>query len=118
MTENVLNKNRNGMAMLLILLGGILGGLIGAGLCISASPDNGFLGFAAVVLFLIAAVCLFLLSGLKILKPQEALVLTLFGKYIHPEGRRLLLGQSLLLRREPRRRNHAEPERRRKGCPA
>lgn len=82
MTENVLNKNRNGMAMLLILLGGILGGLIGAGLCISASPDNGFLGFAAVVLFLIAAVCLFLLSGLKILKPQEALVLTLFGKYI------------------------------------
>ena len=58
MTEKVLNKNRNGMAMLLLLIAVTV------------------LGLAAAV---VALVCL---GGLKVLKPQEALVLTLFGNYV------------------------------------
>lgn len=82
MTEKILNKNRNGMAMLLILLGCIFGGLVVGIACLTGSADNGWLaipGVACVLLAFVACVCL---SGLKVLKPQEALVLTLFGKYV------------------------------------
>ena len=79
MTEIVLNKSRNGMAMLLIFLAGGIGSLIAFLFCISASTWNGWFSLAGIVFLLCALVCLFLLSGLKILKPQEALVLTLFG---------------------------------------
>ena len=82
MTEIVLNKSRNGLAMLLILLAGGIGSLIAFLFCISTSTWNGWFSLAGIVFLLCALVCLFLLSGLKILKPQEALVLTLFGKYV------------------------------------
>ena len=80
MTEKVLNKNRNGMAMLLILLAVIVGGitLVGFGLS-SGGGMNGVLGVLGLFASIAAIVCL---SGLKVLKPQEALVLTLFGKYV------------------------------------
>ncbi len=80
MTEKILNKNRNGMKMLLLLLVGILGGL-GA---FVVGGTLGFYSFAAIgILGLpIAMVCLVCLGGLKVLKPQEALVLTLFGEYV------------------------------------
>ncbi len=80
MTEKVLNKNRNGMVMLLVLLAGTIGGIGAAALGASV----GFYGIAGVgILGLpIAIVSLVCMAGLKVLKPQEALVLTLFGKYI------------------------------------
>ena len=46
---------------------------------------------------------IFLFCGLKT-QAQEALVLTLFGDYGHPEGPGLLLGKPLLHRRQPGRR--------------
>ena len=80
MTEKVLNKNRNGMAMLLILLLGIFGGL---GIFVLGISLAGVLNVIVGILgLIIALVSGFMMAGLKVLRPQEALVLTLFGKYI------------------------------------
>ena len=82
MTEKVLNKNRNGMVMLFVLLAGIIGGL-GLGIyCLAGTVYFGWLAIPGVACLLLSVVSLVCLSGLKVLKPQEALVLTLFGKYI------------------------------------
>jgi len=82
MTEKVLDKNGNGMKMLLLLGLGILGGFGGGGYLLAGSAYFGFLAIPGVLLFLLAPVCLVCLTGLHVLKPQEALVLTLFGKYV------------------------------------
>ena len=82
MTEKVLFKNGNGMKMLLILLLGIVGGFIGGGYLLAGSAYFGFLAIPGVLLFLCAGASLVCLTGLHVLKPQEALVLTLFGKYV------------------------------------
>ena len=82
MTEKVLSRNKNGMAMLLILLTGVIGGLVGGFWALSATVSFGALAIPGVLLLLTAGICLVCLSGLKILKPQEALVLTLFGNYV------------------------------------
>ncbi len=79
MTEKLLNKNRNGMVMLLLLLVGIFGGMILGGLCFTI---GGWLVLPAILFLAASMVSLVMLGGLKVLKPQEALVLTLFGKYI------------------------------------
>ena len=79
MNEIVLNKNRNGMAMLLVFLAGIAGGI--ALLCLGASL-GGWMILPGVLGLLCAIACVICLAGLKVLRPQEALVLTLFGKYI------------------------------------
>ncbi len=76
MTEKILNKNRNGMVMLLLCLGGILGGF---GLVFVGIEFIWPLAIPGVAIMLISSIAL---AGLKVLKPQEALVLTLFGKYI------------------------------------
>ena len=80
MTEKVISKRQNGMAMLMFFIllylasfagcaaGSYIGGVAGALLSIV----SGFWVLAGWVPFL----------GLKVLKPQEALVLTLFGKYV------------------------------------
>lgn len=75
----------NGMVMLIISIGMMIGAIAGflGGLFIMASwfipPALGvILVFLSVVLFVASA---FIWSGLKIVKPNEALVLTLFGKY-------------------------------------
>ena len=79
MEEKVLTKNRNGMLVLLVTLAVMalcIAGFIW-GICLG---DSGvWIGIACMV---IAVLCFFPLAGLKILKPQEALVLTLFGNYI------------------------------------
>ncbi|MGI6279302.1 MAG: SPFH domain-containing protein [Acutalibacteraceae bacterium] len=82
MKEIVLKNKKNGMAVLLLIIFMFILGiflLINGGLM-------GFNSFLSVALFLLGIVFIvlpcFLLPGLKILKPQEALVLTLFGKYI------------------------------------
>lgn len=80
MSEIVLSKNRNGMAMLLLLLAGGIGGIILFVVGVTAETVLGaILGVLALLVSLAAFFCL---RGLKVLKPQEALVLTLFGKYI------------------------------------
>ena len=83
MKEKVLNGKKNGMAMLIVIvlmiataIAGFVFGAIGDESGASYAP---FLLVAAVVLLLLA----FLFApGLKVLKPQEGVVLTLFGKYI------------------------------------
>ena len=77
MEEKVLSKSKNGMP---VLLGIIAGMLICVGLFIaSIASENPFTGAISVILFVILCI---LPAGLKVLKPQEALVLTLFGKYV------------------------------------
>ena len=77
MNEIILNKKRNGMSMLiliaLIFFGSILLFIFGA------NSDNILLIVISIILFVGG---FFLMPGLKVLKPQEALVLTLFGDYI------------------------------------
>ena len=85
MKNNVVEKNLNpasGMLMLILSIVGILAGvfLIIAGIWASSSSS----GMAAVLItagVLLMILCFILMGGLKILNPNEALVLTLFGKY-------------------------------------
>ena len=84
MQENVLSNKKNGMAVLvlstLLYLAAIAGLVFG---CILVDG-----GATAVALLLIIVSSVWLIVGwipflgLKVLKPQEALVLTLFGKYV------------------------------------
>ena len=84
MNEKVLNKNKNGMLVLLLVLLGYVAGIGGvvflAGFGYELPPVLFIVLMAACILWL--ALGWILLCGLKVLKPQEALVLTLFGKYI------------------------------------
>ncbi|MGN1151314.1 MAG: SPFH domain-containing protein [Lachnospiraceae bacterium] len=79
--EKILNGKKNGMPMLLGLLLcmalSIAGFIYGAFLI--DQTGNPLLLIVSIVVFIVMC---FLLPGLKVLKPQEALVLTLFGKYI------------------------------------
>ena len=83
MNEKILNKNKNGMAVLLLVILGYVAGIAGV---VFMAAFGYFLGwlFVPVMAILIAWLALgwILLCGLKVLKPQEALVLTLFGKYV------------------------------------
>jgi len=84
-TEEMEPRRRSGMAMLLlniILCLASTGALI-AGIILSAESMNIALGVTAIIVSSVY-LCLispFLFAGLKVLKPNEALVLTLFGKY-------------------------------------
>ena len=79
MTETVLRENKNGMAMLLILLAVMVIGLVFFFWCVGAEGGSVIIG---VICLFVSITALFLMAGLKVLKPQEALVLTLFGKYV------------------------------------
>ncbi len=77
MKEKVLNSRKNGMGMLLLLI--LLHLLALAGLIVGIVYGS----VALIVLcVLILTLGWILFCGLKVLKPQEALVLTLFGKYV------------------------------------
>ena len=84
MKEIVLEKKKNGMAMLLLIIFGIIlsvAGIVIGGICIDEGVE--FLGVPLLILSILLMVFFFVLTaGLKVLKPQEALVLTLFGKYV------------------------------------
>ena len=84
MNEKVLNGKKNGMSvLLLILLVYIIGiaMIILSGISLDQAP--GAMNIAGLVIgILIVAFGWIFLLGLKVLKPQEALVLTLFGKYV------------------------------------
>ena len=81
MEEKVLNLKQNGMMMLIV---DILLWIVPVGLVIMAESMFGtvalVLSIVVMVICYIAAILI--LPGLKVLKPQEALVLTLFGKYV------------------------------------
>ncbi len=90
MQEKILTNKKNGGLVLILMILGMIGAIA---LCIFAAtnlPEEVFieqpedilyvvLMFAGIILM---TFCCVLIPGLKVLKPQEALVLTLFGKYI------------------------------------
>ncbi len=83
MEEKILTKKKNGMLVLcvcVLALFAALAGVIYGGI----NGDNGHDWGWAVLGVSLAVLCLgwIPLCGLRVLKPQEALVLTLFGKYI------------------------------------
>ena len=84
MEEKILNTRKNGMAMLLLTL---LGYVVAIALFIYSitllNADRILLGVPLLILSIAYWIAgIFLFCGLKVLKPQEALVLTLFGDYI------------------------------------
>ena len=83
MKEKVLNNKKNGMAMLL-LFSALYLAAIGLVVLAGVKLDDGRLGFIPLMVLgiLWMSVGWIPFIGLKVLKPQEALVLTLFGKYI------------------------------------
>ena len=83
MNEKILEKNKNGMAMLLLLSAAYLLSIaltIIGGIMMDAHARFGVLIFVVGVVWV--SLGWFPFIGLKVLKPQEALVLTLFGDYI------------------------------------
>ena len=83
MTEKILNKNKNGMAVLLLVILGYVAGIAGVIFMVGFGYFLDWL-FVPVMAILVLWLALgwILFCGLKVLKPQEALVLTLFGKYV------------------------------------
>ena len=84
MTEKILTTKKNGMTVMIITILILLlsiGGCIVSGIIMENHNEN--LGTVLLIIsILVLTVGWIPLMGLKILKPQEALVLTLFGKYI------------------------------------
>ena len=83
MQEKILTNKKNGMAVLIVailLMAASIAGCVIGGPLLDAENPIGAPIFAASVVILV--LCWIPLCGLKVLKPQEALVLTLFGKYV------------------------------------
>jgi len=89
MEERVITQKKNGMAALLgivaLFILSIAGIIVGA--VMIANQKNTPLTLAAGIVLLVTGILLvgtafILCGGLKVLKPQEALVLTLFGRYV------------------------------------
>ena len=81
MEEKILQTKKNGMTMLLLTLLGYVAAV--AVFVFGVQSENTVLGIVLILAAIVYAIVgIFLLCGLKVLKPQEALVLTLFGDYI------------------------------------
>ena len=76
MEEKVLNNKRNGMVMLVLLSLLYVAAAVGT---ISAAIHGSIIILVLCIIWL--SIGWFFYLGFKVLKPQEALVLTLFGKY-------------------------------------
>lgn len=76
MSEKILNNKKNGMLMLLIISLLYIAAIVL--IITSAMHDRALLMVISIIWLCVGW---FFLLGLKVLKPQEALVLTLFGKY-------------------------------------
>ena len=85
MTEKVLQHKKNGMAVMLLNLLGLVV-MLAVMICGIVLAESGKFPVFGNVMAVAAIICLMVgwipLLGLKVLKPQEALVLTLFGDYI------------------------------------
>lgn len=77
MQEKILTNKKNGMLVMLLTIFLYVLAVVGTVLC-------GTFGLIAPLVICIIYLCVgwIVLPGLKVLKPQEALVLTLFGKYV------------------------------------
>ena len=84
MNEKILNNKKNGLAFLLLFLFLYAVAIVGLVFsCILLEAETSALAVTLMVVSIVwLAVGWLPLMGLKILKPQEALVLTLFGKYV------------------------------------
>ena len=83
MEEKILQTKKNGMLVLLLTLLGYVAAivlLVYSLVLLNTSLFPGILLLIVSIAYFIAGI--FLFCGLKVLKPQEALVLTLFGDYI------------------------------------
>lgn len=85
MKEKIISKNKNGMMMLIITI--ILhlvaiGGIVIGGIGIESGSSTAAYITLLVLCITFVSLGWILFLGLKIIKPQEALVLTLFGKYV------------------------------------
>ena len=84
MNEKILKTEKNGMKVLILTLLGLVIGLAVL-ICGIAIVENGG-GFIGGAIAILGGIWLCIgwipLIGLKVLKPEEALVLTLFGKYV------------------------------------
>ena len=115
MHEKVLLNKKNGMAVMLLSVlfyaAAIVGFVFGC-ILVESGPSA-----LSLVLLIVCAIWLLIgwipFLGLKVLKPQEALVLTLFGKYVGTlKNDGFYLCQPLLHRRQSRGQNQAQPKRR------
>ena len=86
MKETILTQKKNGMAMLVLFLLLYLAGIGVFVFGVTGFDMEGHISAVRLTAFIAGIVWMalgwFPLLGLRILKPQEALVLTLFGKYI------------------------------------
>lgn len=84
MEEKILSTKKNGMLVLvlsILLYGAAIFGCIKAGMAIDAENRSVIVISALVICILYLCLGWILWCGLKVIKPQEALVLTLFGQY-------------------------------------
>ena len=83
MEEKVLQGKKNGMLVLLLNLLVLAAAIAGCILC-AVQVEKGNTLMVALLVICIVIICLgwIPLCGLRVLKPQEAVVLTLFGKYV------------------------------------
>ncbi len=81
MEEKILTNKKNGMIVLLLSIVGIV---LSIALCIigGINAEDGEIPYLLFVGIAVLAISIIILPGLKVLKPREALVLTLFGKYL------------------------------------
>ncbi len=83
MKEKILNNRKNGMGMMLLFLVLYISAI---GLIVLGGFASRYGTAAAVVMIVVGIIWVVLgwipFCGLKVVKPQEALVLTLFGKYV------------------------------------
>ena len=84
MEEKILQTKKNGMAVLLLTLAGYVAAIAVFVLAVlQMERENYILGAPLLIVSIVYVVAgIFVLCGLRVLKPQEALVLTLFGDYI------------------------------------
>lgn len=114
MEEKILQTKKNGMVMLLLTLLGYAVTVLLFFYSIILLDESLFPGILLTILSIAYWVAgIFLLCGLKVLKPQEALVAHSVRRlHRHPEGTGVLLGEPLLHRGEPGSWHQTEPERR------
>ena len=84
MEEKIISTRKNGMAMMLLLIAAALASAAGfAGSIFLIEGSSPVFGTILLILCVVAFFgSLIAMGGLKVLKPQEALVLTLFGNYL------------------------------------
>lgn len=82
MEEKILVKKQNGLAVMLLIIILYAAAITLFVMEAVAHPDAEAPGIRSVLALILIGAATIMIPGLKVLKPQEALVLTLFGKYI------------------------------------